>query len=64
MKSKAVRFTDEELAKVEKFLKSNPLFDFSKLARMAISAFIENPTITINPIPKNSDDAPREEING
>lgn len=45
MATKAVRFSSEEEELIGEFLKINPMFDFSSLARMAILKFIENPQI-------------------
>ncbi len=53
MSIKAVRFSDEEDREIKEFLKNNPFLDFSSMARLAISKFIENPEITFEP-KKNS----------
>lgn len=47
---RAIRFTDHEQELIEEFLKNNPLFDFSSLARMAILDFIHNPKVKIRPV--------------
>ena len=44
---RTVRFDEDESAKIEEFLKRNPLFDFSSLARTAIVRFIHNPDVKI-----------------
>jgi hypothetical protein len=52
--TKAVRFSDKEDKAIKEFLKNNPYFDFSTIARMAILKFIENPEIKL--IPTKFDD--------
>jgi hypothetical protein len=49
MATKAVRFSDTEEKAIKEFLKRNPYFDFSTLARMAIISFIENPNLKLKP---------------
>ena len=49
MPTKAVRFSDKEDKAIKDFLKKNPYFDFSTVARMAIINFIENPQINLIP---------------
>lgn len=49
MPSRAVRFSEQENEAIKKFLESNPFFDFSTIARMAILKFIENPQIELKP---------------
>ena len=49
MPIKAVRFSDKEDKAIKEFLKNNPYFDFSTVARMAILKFIENPEINLVP---------------
>ncbi|WP_419172630.1 hypothetical protein [Halobacteriovorax sp.] len=49
MPTKAVRFSDKEDNAIKEFLKNNPYFDFSTVARMAILKFIENPEINLVP---------------
>lgn len=44
---RTVRFDEKELAQIESFLKRNPLFDFSSLARTSIIRFIHNPDVKI-----------------
>jgi len=48
--TKALRLSQDEWRAIEQFLKANPLFDFSSLARTALFAFIENPKITLNAV--------------
>ena len=50
MATKAVRFSTDEEKLINKFLKMNPMFDFSSLARMAILKFIENPQVDFKPV--------------
>jgi|SaaInlStandDraft_7_1057024.scaffolds.fasta_scaffold540357_2 hypothetical protein len=52
MGTKAVRFSDKDEKLINEFLKKNPMFDFSLLARTAILNFIENPEIKLKPIGK------------
>jgi hypothetical protein len=52
MTTKAVRFKDEEIEAINRFLKQNPYFDFSTLAKIAISKFIENPQLNLKPVKK------------
>ncbi len=49
-KGRTVRFTSEELQQVDEFLRRNSFLDFSSLTRVAIKAFIENPTLVITPV--------------
>lgn len=49
MPTKAIRISDEEDKAIREFLKNNPFFDFSTIARMAILQFIENPTVKLKP---------------
>lgn len=49
MPTKAIRFSDKEDKAIKEFIKSNPYFDFSTIARMAILKFIENPQIELKP---------------
>lgn len=50
MGTKAVRFSENEDKAIKEFLKKNPQLDFSTLARIAISNFIENPQIKLFPV--------------
>ena len=45
-KIKAVRFSDDETSKIDKFLKANPGLDFSTLVRMAVFQMIKEPKLT------------------
>lgn len=47
---RTVRFDQSEIKKIEEFLKRNPFLDFSTLTRIAISHFIENPTLNVHPV--------------
>ena len=49
-KTRAIRFSDEEERLIKAFLKANPYFDFSTLARTSIHQFIMNPKLVLNPI--------------
>lgn len=49
-KTRTVRFNQEELRRIEEFLSKNPFLDFSSLARLAISSFIERPSVEIKAI--------------
>jgi hypothetical protein len=49
MPTKAIRFSDKEDKAIKEFIKNNPYFDFSTIARMAILNFIENPQIELKP---------------
>gem|GEM_PF-5500918 len=50
MKTRGVRFSEEELRLIDEFLRQNAFLDFSTLARLAISRFIEEPTVEIKPV--------------
>ena len=50
MATKAVRFSKEEEELINEFILSNPMFDFSTLARVAILNFIKNPEIKLTPV--------------
>ena len=54
MPTKAVRFSDKEDKAIKDFLKKNPFFDFSTIARMAILNFIENPKVDFIPTKINN----------
>lgn len=49
-KTRAVRLDNFEVQGIDDFLKRNPFFDFSTLARTAIMSFIQNPSVEIRPI--------------
>jgi hypothetical protein len=49
-KTRAIRFSKEEEAKIEEFLQKNSFFDFSSLARTAIMNFVKAPTVSIRAI--------------
>lgn len=51
-KTKAIRLSDADEALINEFLKTNPFFDFSSLARTAILAFIENPKLEFKAVKK------------
>ncbi len=48
--TRTIRFSDEDMRDIDKFLSENRIFDFSTLARVAIREFIENPVIEIKGI--------------
>lgn len=62
MPTKAIRFSEKEDKAIKEFLKKNPYFDFSTIARMAILKFIENPHIELTPtiIKKESENHSQE----
>lgn len=63
MPSRAVRFSEQENEAIKNFLESNPYFDFSTIARMAILKFIENPQIEFTPsIVKKENETNTQEI--
>lgn len=53
-KTKAIRLSDEEDQLIAEFLRENPFFDFSTLAKTAILSFIKNPTVEIRPLKTRS----------
>ena len=58
--TRTVRFSAAEAKRIEEFLQQNTFLDFSSLARLAISKFIENPSVTIQGISyKNVKNSPR-----
>jgi hypothetical protein len=50
--TRTVRFKKSELERIERFLKVNPLFDFSSLVRHAVEQFMLNPSVSIKALPK------------
>lgn len=61
MVTKAVRFSQEDDQLIKEFLRKNPVFDFSMLARTAILNFMQNPQIKISPVTNNTTkDAPKK----
>ena len=44
---KALRMPKKDWEQIERFLSLNPFFDFSTLARTAISEFIKNPKLDL-----------------
>jgi len=63
-KSRAIRFSDSEEKQIEEFLRRNPIFDFSKLARMAILDFVENPKVNVHPVRSEKESSSRRRTNG
>lgn len=51
--SRTVRFKKKELKEIEEFLRLNPMFDFSSLARMAIQSFVRDPKVRIKAVSKD-----------
>jgi hypothetical protein len=49
-KTRAIRFSDLEEKQIQEFLKQNPFFDFSNLARAAILKFIQEPSLNLKAI--------------
>lgn len=49
-KTRALRLTEEDEALISEFLKANPIFDFSALARTAIRQFVANPRLDLRPV--------------
>jgi hypothetical protein len=49
-KVRGVRFTAQEEALIEEFIRKNPFFDFSTLAKIAILEFIKNPELNFTPV--------------
>lgn len=54
-KVRGIRFNKQEEALVEEFLQSNPLFDFTTLAKISILEFIKYPKITLKPVGAKQD---------
>ena len=54
-KTRAIRFSDKEEGQIEEFLKGNPIFDFSSLARTAILNFIQNPKLILRPVKRSEE---------
>ncbi|MGZ6441023.1 MAG: hypothetical protein ACXWRA_05490 [Pseudobdellovibrionaceae bacterium] len=57
-KVRGVRFTEQEEALIEEFLRKNQFFDFSTLAKVAILEFVRNPEINFTPVGKK----PKREV--
>lgn len=55
-KVRGVRFTEAEEKLIEEFLKKNPFFDFSTLAKISINEFIKKPSISFTPIKFSKND--------
>ncbi len=49
-KTRTVRFPNDEVQRIDKFLMQNSFLDFSTLTRLAISSFLENPSLVIKPL--------------
>lgn len=53
-KVRGVRFTEQEEKLIDEFIRKNPFFDFSTLAKVAILEFIRKPAINFTPVGLNS----------
>ena len=51
---RTIRFSKEELVRIDRFIEQNPVFDFSRLVRHALDQFLENPVMTIQPVKRES----------
>lgn len=49
-KVRGIRFNKEEEEMVDEFLQSNPLIDFTTLAKISILEFIKKPEITLKAV--------------
>lgn len=49
-KTRAIRFSENEEKLIQEFLKQNPFFDFSSLARTAIVTFIQDPRLSLKAV--------------
>jgi len=49
-KTRAIRLSENEEKMIQEFLKQNPFFDFSSLARTAIFSFIQDPHLSIKAV--------------
>jgi len=49
-RTRAIRLSDKEEQLIVSFLRQNPVFDFSSLARTALLSFIRRPQIKIVPV--------------
>ena len=49
-KTRGIRLKDHEEKLVQDFLAQNPFFDFSTMARIAITKFINDPQLTVKPV--------------
>jgi hypothetical protein len=63
-KTRAIRFSDTEEKLIEEFLQINPFFDFSSLARAAISQFMSNPKVSVQAVKSASKVARKSEPRG
>lgn len=63
--TRTIRFSEQDIRDIERFLKENQIFDFSTLARVAIRRFIENPNIEIKGLRELEGHRPkrRQEVN-
>lgn len=53
-KVRGVRFSEKEESLIEEFLRKNPFFDFSTLAKIAILEFIRKPELNFTPVGNKS----------
>ena len=62
-KTKAIRLSESDEKLISEFLRMNPIFDFSSLARTAILAFIQDPKMRITPVKRKAALPKRGEAN-
>lgn len=48
--TRTVRFQKEEALLIDRFLQKNPVLDFSTLARLAITRFIQKPDLQLEAV--------------
>lgn len=61
-KTRAIRLNDSDDKLITEFLISNPVFDFSTLARTAILSFIRDPKLSIKPVQASKIKTPSEKV--
>lgn len=49
-KVRGVRFSEDEEALIEEFLRKNPMLDFSTLAKVSILNFVQRPELSLTPV--------------
>lgn len=49
-KVRGIRFTEQEDAVIEEFLRNNSFLDFTTVAKIAILKFIKSPSIDLNAV--------------
>ena len=60
-KTRAIRFSEAEDKRIDEFLKRNPIFDFSTLAKTAINRFVENPELTLRAVKTDKSPSKRKD---